>query len=142
MDYRINNEAIIACVIVQVVKRGPYDIPFVIGMVNLLMQKKYRKKALETSKENVKNLMMIFGQLDGSLLGVVINSMTMLIEGRCLQKESGKLFLTEVGQKLCQEMNDNRSKMLSEILADMNQIIFNYESIEMKSLYQQFWIAL
>lgn len=142
MDYRINNEAIIACVIAQVVKNGPYDIPFVIGVVNLLMQKKYRKKALETSKEDVKNLMMVFGQLDGNLLGVIINSMTMLIEGGCLQKESGKLFLTEVGQKLCQEMNDNRSKMLSEILTDMNQIIFYYESIDMKSLYQQFWIAL
>lgn len=142
MDYRINNEAITACVIAQVVKRGPYDIPFVIGMVNLLMQKKCRKKALETSEKNEKNLMMIFGQLDGSLLGVVVNSMTMLIEGGCLQKESGKLFLTEVGQKLCQEMNDNRSKMLSEILTDMNLIIFNYKSIEMKSLYQHFWIAL
>lgn len=142
MDYRINNEAITACVIAQVVKRGPYDIPFVVGMANLLMQKKCRKKALETSEENEKNLMMIFGQLDGSLLGVVVNSMTMLIEGGCLQKESGKLFLTEVGQKLCQEMNDNRSKMLSEILTDMNLIIFNYESIEMKSLYQHFWIAL
>ena len=100
MDYRINNEAITACVIAQVVKRGPYDIPFVIGMVNLLMQKKCRKKALETSEKNEKNLMMIFGQLDGSLLGVVVNSMAMLIEGGCLQKESGKLFLTEVGQKL------------------------------------------
>jgi hypothetical protein len=142
MDYRINNEAIIACVIAQVVKRGSYDIPFVIGMVNLLMQKKYRKKALETSGDKAKDLMMIFGQLDGSLLGVIINSMTMLIEGKCLQKESGKLLLTEAGLELCQEMNDNRSKMLSEILTDMNQIIFNYESIDMKSLYQQFWIAL
>ncbi len=142
MDYRINNEAIIACGIAQVVKRGSYDIPFVIGMVNLLMQKKYRKKALETSGDKAKDLMMIFGQLDGSLLGVIINSMTMLIEGKCLQKESGKLLLTEAGLELCQEMNDNRSKMLSEILTDMNQIIFNYESIDMKSLYQQFWIAL
>ena len=142
MDYRINNEAIIACVIAQVVKRGSYDIPFVIGMANLLMQKKYRKKALEISGDNVRDLVMIFGQLDGSLLGVVINSITMLIEGGCLQKESGKLFLTEVGQKLCQEMNDNRSKMLSEILTDMNQIIFKYEDIDMRNFYQQFWIAL
>lgn len=141
MDYRINNEALVACVIAQVVKRGPYDIPFVTGVVNLLMQKKYRKKALTTSGDNVKELTMIFGQLDGSLLGVILNSMTMLIEGGCLQKADGKLILTDSGQKLCQEMICGESKMLNDVLTDVDQILFKYDGIDLKKLYQQFWIA-
>lgn len=141
MDYRINNEAIVACVIAQVVKRGPYDIPFVTGVVNLLMRKKYRKKALTTSGDNVKELTMIFGQLDGSLLGAILNSMTMLLEGGCLQKVDGKLALTDAGQKLCQEMNGGKSKMLNDVLTDLDQILFKFECINLNSLYQQFWIA-
>lgn len=141
MDYRINNEAIVACVIAQVVKRGPYDIPFVTGVVNLLMQKKYRKKALTTPGDNVKELTMFFGQLDGSLLGVIFNSMTMLLEGECLQKVDGKLALTETGRKLCQDMNNGNSKLLTDVLTDVDQILFKYECIDLNSLYQQFWIA-
>lgn len=141
MDYRINNEAIVACVIAQVVKRGPYDIPFITGVVNLLMRKKFRKKALTTSGDNVKELTMIFGQLDGSLLGVILNSMTMLIEGGCLQKADGKLVLTDSGHELCQEMIGGESKMLDDVLNDMDQILFKYECVDLKKLYQQFWIA-
>lgn len=141
MDYRINNEAIVACVIAQVVKRGPYDIPFVAGVVNLLMRKKFRKKALTTSGDNVKELTMFFGQLDGGLLGVILNSMTMLIEGGCLQKADGKLVLTDSGHELCQEMIGGESKMLNDVLNDMDQILFKYECVDLKKLYQQFWIA-
>ena len=141
MDYRINNEAIVACVIAQVVKRGPYDIPFVMGVVNLLMQKKYRKKALLTPGDKVNELTIIFGQLDGSLLGVILNSMTMLLEGECLQKVDGKLSLTGTGQKLCDEMNCGNSKILNDVLVDLDQILFKYECVDFKKLYQQFWIA-
>jgi hypothetical protein len=141
MDYRINNEAIVACVIAQVVKRGLYDIPFVVGVVNLLMQKKYRKKALVTTGDNVNELTVIFGQLDGCLLGVILNSMTMLLEGGCLKKAEGKLSLTDTGQKMCDEMNCGNSKMLNEVLVDLDQILFKYECIDLNSLYHQFWIA-
>ena len=108
---------------------------------NLLMRKKFRKKALTTSGDNVKELTMIFGQLDGSLLGVILNSMTMLIEGGCMQKADGKLVLTDSGQELCQKMIGGESKMLNDVLNDMDQILFKYECVDLKKLYQQFWIA-
>jgi len=141
MDYRINNEAIVACVIAQVVKRGPYDVPFVTGIVNLMMQKKYRKKVLVASGDDANELITIFGHLDGNLLGVVINSMTMLIEGECIHREDGNLALTESGLKMCQEMNDMKSDQLSEILTDMDRILFKYDRINKNRLYQQLWIA-
>ena len=70
MDYRINNEAIVGCVIAQVVKHGPYEVPFVTGMVNLLMQDKLRRKVLATPGDRVQELGMLFGQLDGELLRI------------------------------------------------------------------------
>lgn len=142
MDYRINNEAVIACVIAQVVKRGPYDIPFTIGIVNLLMQESSRNKALEIPGNNAKELKMLFGQLNGDLLGVIMNSMTMLIEGGCLKRQNEKLELTASGNELCQDMNNRKSDMLANIMNDVDVVLFKYDSIDLSSLYQQFWIAL
>ena len=82
MDYRLNNEAIVACVIAQVVSRGPYDIPFVTGMTNLLLQDRIRKKAIATMAEQVEGLKLLLCQLDGMLFGVIVNSMTMLATSR------------------------------------------------------------
>lgn len=141
MDYRINNEAIVACVIAQVVQRGPYDVPFVTGIVNVLMMDSLRKKALAIPSDNVKELGMMFGQLDGDLLGVILNSMAMLIEGGCLERQKGRLALTAVGLELCKEMNDGKCKMLSKILKDIDNVLFKYDSIDNNSLYEQMWIA-
>lgn len=142
MDYRINNEAIIACVIAQVAKRGPFDIPFTIGIVNLLMQERTRKKALAIPGNNVKELKVLFGQLDGGLLGAIMNSATMLLEGGCLKRQDEKLVLTATGNELCQDINNCESKMLKAIIDDLDLIQFKYDSIDLSSLYQQFWIAL
>lgn len=141
MDYRINNEAIVGCVIAQVVKRGPYKVPFVIGMVNLLMQDKLRRKVQTTHGDRVKELGMLFGQLDGDLLGVIMNSMTMLIEGGCLERSENTLTLTESGHELCEDMNAGKSKMLAKILNDIDNVLFKYGSIEKNTLYEQMWIA-
>ncbi len=142
MDYRINNEAIVGCVIARVVARCPYEVPFVTGMVNLLMSPRLRKKALKTDASNIKELSAIFGQIDGDLLGVIMNSMTLLLEGGCLRKESEKLQITETGTQLCQDMTDGESGMLNTILKDIDGILFKYDSIAMKRLYEQMWIAL
>ena len=131
-----------ACVIAQVAKRGAYDIPFTIGIVNLLMQERSRKKALEIPSNNVKELKMLFGQLNGDLLGVIMNSMTMLIEGGCVKRQDGKIMLTATGNELCQDINNGDSKMLKAIINELDLILFKYDSIDLSSLYQQFWIAL
>lgn len=141
MDYRINNEAIVGCVIAQVVKHGPYEVPFVTGMVNLLMQDKLRRKVLATPGDRVQELGMLFGQLDGELLGVIMNSMTMLIEGRCLKRHDDTLTLTGTGIELCEEMNNGKSKLLAKILRDLDNVLFKYDGIDKNALYEQMWIA-
>ena len=142
MDYRINNEAIVGCVIARVAERGPYEVPFVTGIVNLLMLPGQRKKALKTDASNIIDLTAIFGQLDGDLLGVIINSITLLLEGGCLQNVENKLVITETGKLLCQDMGDGQSKLLREVLRDMDDILFKFDSIDMTKLYEQMWIAV
>ena len=141
MDYRINNEAIVGCVITQVVRRGPYEVPFVIGMVNMLMQDKLRKRVLTTHGDKVKDLGILFGQLHGDLLSVIMNSLTMMIEGGCLKRHDNMVMLTDAGLELCKEMNDGKSKMLMRILKDIDNALFKYDSIDAKVLYEQMWIA-
>ena len=141
MDYRINNEAIVGCVIAQVVKRGPYLVPFVTGIVNLLMQDKLRRKILSTPGDRVQELGMLFGQLDGELLGVILNSMTMLIEGGCLERHDDTLSLTGTGIEMCKEMEVGKSRMLAQILKDIDNVLFKYDSIDKNALYEQMWIA-
>lgn len=142
MDYRINNEAIVGCVIARVTERGSYEVPFVTGIVNLLMLPRLRKKALKTDASNIKDLSTIFGQIDGNLLGVIMNSMTLLLEGGCLQNANNKLVITETGKRLCQDLKDGQCKLLQEVLRDMDEILFKFDSIDKTKLYEQMWIAV
>lgn len=142
MDYRINNEAIVGCVIARVAERGPYEVPFVTGMVNVLMSPMLRKKAYKTDASNIKELSAIFGQIDGDLLGVIMNSMTLLLEGGCLQNAEDKLDITETGKQLCQDMGDGKCKILREVMRNMDEILFKFDSIEKTKLYEQMWIAV
>lgn len=141
MDYRINNEALVGCVIMQLMRRGPYEVPFVVGMVNLLLQKKLKNKVLNTGADNVEMLGMLFGQIDGDLLDVIINSLTMLIEGRCLKRQDSKLQITDSGQHFCEDMGNGKSKILSDILKGSDEVLFKYDSIDKSLLYNKMWIA-
>ena len=142
MDYRINNEAIVGCVIARVAERGPYEVPFVTGIVNLLMLPSLRKKALRTDASNIKELSTIFGQIEGELLGVIMNSMTLLLEGGCLQNVKNKLVITETGKRLCHDVDDGQCKLLREVLSVIDEILFKFDSIDMTKLYEQMWIAV
>lgn len=71
-----------------------------------------------------------------------MNSATMLLEGGCLRRQGKKLVLTATGNELCQDINNCDSKMLKAIVNDLDLVLFKYDSIDLSSLYQQFWIAL
>ena len=72
----------------------------------------------------------------------IMNSATMLLEGGCLKRQDEKLVLTATGNELCQDIYNCESKMLKAIIDDLDLIQFKYDSIDLSSLYQQFWIAL
>ena len=132
MDYRLNNEAIVACVIAQLVRNGRRRLPVVVGLTNLLMHEKERKKVL--SSNNVQELTAIVGQLDGGLLAIIMNSIVMMIKGGCMTFGEDVLCLTPSGMNLCEQMRDGRSKILRNIIADMPSIMRKMEETILASV--------
>ena len=140
MDYKINNEAVAACVAAQLVRNGCKSLSTVVGLTNLLMHEKERKRLLST--DNEKDIATITGQLDGGLLTIIMNSLVMMIQGGCMSFEEGVLTLTQSGMSLCEQMKDNRSEMLSVILKDLPAIMEKTMRMKEGLLNQRYVIAL
>lgn len=140
MDYRLNNEAIVACVAAQVVRRGCHKLPLVVAITNLLMHDAERKKVTKTVTGN--DLTSVVNKIDGGLLTIIMNSLVMLIQGGCMTFGEEELKLTPTGINLCEQMKDRRSKMLSDILRDLPMVMENAENMEEGLLDQRYVIAL
>lgn len=140
MDYRINNEAIVACTIAQVVKQGCTKLPMAVGVTNLLMQSSARKKALKTDDAN--ELAAVFGQLDGGLLTIIMNSLVMLIQGGCMVYLQDQLVLTDEGLSLCASMVDGKSEKLADCIKDIPFVLSKIDSIASDNVFNRFFIAL
>jgi len=140
MDYKINNEAVAACVAAQLVRNGCKSLSTVVGLTNLLMHEKERKRLLST--DNEKEIATITGQLDGGLLTIIMNSLVLMIQGGCMTFEEGDLSLTQFGISMCEQMKDRRSKMLSNILRDMPAIMEKTVRMKENMFDQRYVIAL
>lgn len=140
MDYRINNEAVAACVAAQLVRNGCENLSRVVGLTNLLMHEKERKRLLST--DNEKEIATITGQLDGGLLTIIMNSLVLMIQGGCMTFGEGNLLLTQSGMSMCEQMKDNRSEMLSCILKDLPAIIEKTVRMQESMFDQRYVIAL
>lgn len=140
MDYRLNNEAIVACVAAQVVRGGCQKLPIVVAITNLLMHYAERKRV--KNMPDGKDITIIVNQIDGGLLTIIMNSLVMLIQGDCLTFDGSELTLTKAGQNLCEQMKDGRSKMLSGIVKDMSAIMEKSANMEDGLLDQRYVIAL
>ena len=140
MDYRINNEAVVACTIAQVVKQGCTKLPMAVGVTNLLMQSASRRKVLKTDDAN--ELAAVFSQLDGGLLTIIMNSLVMLIQGGCMVNRKDQLVLTDAGFALCASMKDGKSKKLADCIKDIPLVLSKMDSIASDNVFNRFIIAL
>ena len=140
MDYRINNEADAACVAAQLVRKRCKSLSKVVGLTNLLMHEKERKKLL--SIDNEKEISTITGQLDGGLLTIIMNCLVLMIQGGCMTFGEGDLSLTQSGISMCEQMKDRQSKMLSNILKDMPAIMEKTVRMKESMFDQRYVIAL
>lgn len=140
MDYRINNEALVACVAAQVVKNGNHKLSAVVGMTNLLMHDKERKHML--SSDNVEEMASIIGQLDGGLLTIIMNSIVMMIQGGCVTFGEDVLMLTDSGMSLCEQMEDRRSRTLGTIMDDIPAVMRKMNELGIAFEDNRYMIAL
>lgn len=126
MDYRINNEALVACTIVQVIKHGCKELPKVLGITNLLLQKSQKE----------------YGMLDGGLLTIMMNSLVMLIQGGCVVYKGDVFKLTENGNALSESMKDERSRILTKITNEIPAVMAKYRDIISNELYNGLYIVV
>ena len=91
MDYRINNEAIISCVIAQVLKRESCDSLRLSLLVPLLMENK---------TVNNTELTLVYKEY----LPIVVNSIIILVQGNIVKNRAGIISLTDKGNEFCNGM--------------------------------------
>lgn len=140
MDYRLNNEAIVACVAAQVVKHGCNQLPAVVVTTNLMMHN--QKRATLLSEHDEKELAAIVNQVDGGLLTIIMNSLVLMIKGGCMKFAENKLSLTASGHQMCEQMQDGRSDILNVILKDLPVVMEIMEKMEDVIKDKRYVIAL
>lgn len=140
MDYRLNNEALVACVAAQVVKHGCRDLTLAVVTINLLMHDKEMRRM--KSSTNSEYTATIVNQVDGGLLTIIMNSLVMMIQGGCMRFEEGVLMLTETGMQMCEQMLDGHSSMLVDILKGIPAVMEKLAKMKGEIMDQRYVIAL
>lgn len=115
-----------ACTIVQVIKHGCKELPKVLGITNLLLQKSQKE----------------YGMLDGGLLTIMMNSLVMLIQGGCVVYKGDVFKLTENGNALSESMKDERSRILTKITNEIPAVMAKYRDIISNELYNGLYIVV
>ena len=140
MDYRLNNEALVACVAAQVVKHGCRQLPAVVVTTNLMMHAHDRKNLIR--EQDTRKIAAIVNKVDGGLLTIIINSLVLMIKGGCMNFADGELLLTASGYQMCEQMQDGRSVILNAILKDLPNVMGRMEKMEDVITDKRYVIAL
>lgn len=128
MDYRLNNEAIVACVVAQVVNHGCKKLSVVVQLTALLMVDSMRNKAKQAERAEI--ISDALRLIDGGLLTIIMNSITLLVKGGCMSFANDELNLTQNGMTMCKQMRDKKSEMLAGIVKDIPAIIGKIEAMK------------
>ena len=130
MDYRINNEAIISCVIVKILEQTSCDTLRISLIVPLLMEKLAVRDADLTVRYK-------------DYLPLVINSISLLMQKKCVQLNNDELLLTKVGLELCENIDaEKMSNRLCSIIERINGLLEDIRDYPTQDLYKQLKIIL
>lgn len=140
MDNRLNNEAIIACVVAQVVNRGACKVARLTAIVPIVLNDGFRKKIVRNAQLNERDYYNV-GMEYKELLVPVMNSVIMLIEANCMTLNNDELSPLEKSQHLCSRM-DRSSERLSRILDDMDYVLRYFDSDTIENNYKKLYISL
>lgn len=129
-----------ACVAAQVVRHGCSQLSSVVVTTNLMMHSQERKNLI--GEQDAKKMDAIVNKVDGGLLTIIMNGLVLMIKGGCMKFEDGELSLTASGHQMCEQMQDGRSGMLSEILKDLPAVMGKMEKMEEIIKDKRYVIAL
>ena len=140
MDIRLNNEALIACVVAQVVSKGLCSVARLTALIPILLNEGFRNKIVKNAQLTERDCYKV-GMEYKELLVPVMNSVIMLIEAKCLFLNKDGLSPIENTKNLCLRM-DKSSKRLSRILADLDPVMKYFDCDTIENNYKKLFICL
>ena len=130
MDYRINNEAIISCVIAQILKRGVCE-PLRLSLLTSLLM------------ENIAFNNTVLTLTYKEYLPIIVNSIVILEQGGIIITENDSVQLTDKGNDFCQNMiNNPLSLRLQKIISKIDNCISETQEYTTDELYLKFKIII
>lgn len=105
MDYRLNNEALVACIIVEILCRKPVDMLHLSIVITYL---------ISGNKERC------FGERYKDYLPVILNASLILKESGCIRVNNGIIELLNEGVELRKHFSNLASRRFAAVITKLN----------------------
>lgn len=143
MDYRLNNEALIACCISPLIERRSLTVAQITLILTIILNDSVRHHILTASKGEIDNREFNKISLDyHELLPYIMNSLVLLIQSRCISIEQDVIKKLQRNSHLSEVISNNSNGRLKRILNDMESISNHICSFEISTLYKNLNISL
>lgn len=119
MDYRLNNEALVACIIIEILSRKSVD------MLQLSIVVTY---LISDNKDRC------FGDKYKDCLPIVLNAALILKECGCIAVNEGMIVLLQEGVELKSQFTNSESRRFTEIINKLNHnqfYLLEYTNIQL-----------
>lgn len=143
MDYRLNNEALIACCISPLIERRSLTVAQITLVLTILLNDSMRRIILTTPRIVIDNKK--FNKISLSyqeLLPYIMNSLVLLIQSGCIILEKDAIKKLPLNSHLSEVIEDRSVGRLRDILNDMETVLDRICSYEISTLYKELNISL
>lgn len=148
MDRIYNNEALVGCVILMLLKDCGMDIARLSVVVPLLVNDKIRNRLSRHREEALSNnirscyAILTLNRIYQEMLVIEINSLVMLSQADLVLIEKEIITLTDKGTDLVKNMRQVTSLRLKEIMKAQSVIMSHVNKLTTKQLYKAMEIQL
>lgn len=148
MDRIYNNEALVGCVILMLLKDCGMDIARLSVVVPLLVNDKIRSRLSRHREESLSNnirscyAILTLNRIYQEMLVIEINSLVMLSQADLVLIEKEIITLTDKGTDLVKNMRQVTSLRLKEIMKAQSVIMSHVNKLTTKQLYKAMEIQL
>lgn len=143
MDYRLNNEALIACCISPLIERRSLTVAQITLVLTILLNDSIRHIILTTPRIVIDNKKLNKISLSyQELLPYIMNSLVLLIQSGCIIIEQDAIKKLPLNSHLSEVIEDRSVGRLRDILNDMEAVLDRICSYEISTLYKELNISL
>lgn len=148
MDRLYNNEALVGCVILRILKNGPMDITRLAIIVTILMTDKIRTRLIKMRQTSMPNTIslscsdLITNRIYQEMLVVTINSLVILSQSDLVLIRKDSIALMPKGDSINADLQTIKSKRFTDILKKVPIMLNRLDGISTAQLYKSLNIQL